>query len=85
MKYSSIVLHNRFMKEQKSFLIPMAFLGLMFFTCGFSLGIKFIVGSSIEGVVKRFFNGSIYAHWCNILAIPYLWLSCGNVNQQDRI
>lgn len=28
------------MKEQKSFLIPMAFLGLMFFTCGFSLGIN---------------------------------------------
>lgn len=28
------------MKEQKSFLVPMAFLGLMFFTCGFALGIN---------------------------------------------
>ena len=28
------------MKEQKNFLIPMAFIGLMFFTCGFALGIN---------------------------------------------
>ena len=28
------------MKEQKNFLVPMAFLGLMFFTCGFALGIN---------------------------------------------
>ena len=28
------------MKEQKNFLIPMAFIGLMFFTCGFVLGIN---------------------------------------------
>ena len=28
------------MKEQKNFFIPMAFIGLMFFTCGFALGIN---------------------------------------------
>ena len=28
------------MKEQKNFFVSMAFLGLMFFTCGFALGIN---------------------------------------------
>ena len=68
------------MKEQKNFFIPMAFIGLMFFTCGFALGINSLLVPVLKVSLQVTSMKAYMLYWGYLLAIPYFWLSCRNVD-----
>ena len=57
------------MSENKNYLVPIAFLGLMFFSCGFALGIN----SLLVPVLQEY--------WCNVHSLFDLWLSRWSIGE----
>ena len=72
-------------KNTKSFVLPLAFIGVMFFSLGFALGINSVLVPRIEGITGNQFGRIISDHCRHFHPVPYFWLSGKPYNQKNRI
>jgi transporter, major facilitator family protein len=64
------------MKEQKNFFVSMAFLGLMFFTCGFALGINSLLIPILKASLQVSSMEAYMLIGATFFTLLDIWLSC---------
>jgi len=59
-------------KNTKSFALPLAFIGVMFFSLGFALGINSVLVPVLKGSLEI---SSAESYRCHFHPVSYFWLS----------
>ena len=67
-------------KNTKSFVLPLTFIGIMFFAIGFALGINSLLVPVLQKIIRNLEYGFLSDYRCDIHSFSSFRLSCRTHN-----